>query len=141
MNAPLMRGLGLTCVLLCSLAPVCGQHRVDPRNMYERVLIIAPKVGSGSKADPVRAMYAPTPAQMDPVSRSGILGFQCVDSDDGKFALCEFVAKDRKAFAPLLADPGIKAFLKNRDKLEDILTEFKKHKKDFDLNQFGVRVP
>src|SRR2546425_4756411 len=125
----------LTCTLLCSLAPVYAQkYHVDPRNTYERVLAIVSWSGSGSHADPKRPMYAPAAAQMNPASRSGILAFQCVASDDGKLALCEFVATDRSAFKQLLADPSVKSFLKGRDKSGDAISEFRKHKKDFDIN-------
>src|ERR1039457_1087075 len=125
------------------------QHRVDARNMYERCLAIVPWSGSGSKADPKRAMYTPTPAQAQAQlsasatsgSRSGILAFQCIPSDDGKLALCEYVATSRSAFTQIMADPSVKSFLKGRDKVEDIIAEFTKHKKDFDINQLGVRVP
>jgi hypothetical protein len=86
-------------------------------------------------------MYTPTPAQMSPTSRSGIIGFQCIPSDDGKLALCEFVAKDRAAFNQILADPSVKAFLKGRDKVEDAIVELSKHVKNFDINHFGAMVP
>jgi hypothetical protein len=64
-------------------------------------------------------------------------------SDDGKLALVEFVAVDRSAFVGLLADtnPQIKVFIKGQSKREDIETEFKKYKKDFNLDQFGVMMP
>ena len=144
MNARLFRSVHVMCALLCSLAPVYAQkhqtYHVDPRNMYERVLAVVPWIGSGTHGDPKRPLY--TPAQMNPASRSGILAFQCMASDDGKLALCEFVAKDGNALKPLLADPAVKAFLKGRDKIENAVAEFKKHKKDFDINQLaGVRVP
>jgi len=88
-------------------------------------------------------MYTPAaaPTQMNPASPGGILGFQCVASDDGNLALCEFVAKDRTALTSILADPAVKSFLKGRDKIEDAIAEFKKHKKDFDMKMLGVRVP
>jgi len=50
-------------------------------------------------------------------------------------------AKDRNALKPILNDPTVKSFLKGRDKAADVALEFKKHKKDFDFSQFGVRVP
>ena len=78
---------------------------------------------------------------MNPASRSGILGFQCVESDDKQVALCEFVAKDRSAFTQLLADPSVKAFLKGRDPIDNAIAEFHKHKKDFDINKLGLRMP
>jgi len=138
----MFRGVCFICAFFCSLAPVFAQnYHVDPRNMYERVLAVVPWAGSGTHADPKRAMYTPAPAQMNPASRSGILAFQCMASDDGKLALCEFVAQDRTALMPILADPAVKSFLKGRDKIEDAVAEFKKHKKDFDIKMLGVRVP
>ena len=49
----------------------------------------------------------------------------------------------RKAFKDVLADsnPNLRVFLKGKDKREDIEKEFKKHKKDFSLEQFGAIVP
>ena len=142
MNARILGGVNVTCALLCLLAPVYAQkYHVDPRNTYERVLAIVPwAAGSGTHGDPKRPLYAPAPAQTNPASRSGILAFQCVASDDGKLALCEFVARDGNALRPLLGDPAVKAFLKGRDNIENAVSEFRKHKKDFDINQLGVRV-
>jgi len=99
-----IRATALVCIGVV-IPALPAQHRVDTRNMYERVLAVVPWTGSGARADPRRPMYVPAPAQMNPASRSGILGFQCVESDDKKVALCEFVAKDRSAFTQLLADP------------------------------------
>src|SRR5216684_724865 len=128
------------------IAPLPGQqHRVDPRNMYERILTIVPMTGSGSFDNPIRPMYTPLPSDFRAaaVSRThtGILGFTFVLSDDGQHALVEFVAKDRAAFQQILADTTIKSFLKGRDTRADIETEFKKYKKDFDFTHFGVRMP
>ena len=128
------------CLTLVVIPALPAQHRVDPRNMYERVMAVVPWTGSGTHADPRRPMYVPAPAQMNPASRSGILGFQCVESDDKKHALCEFVAANPTPLKPILADPSIKAFLKGRDKRDDAVTEFKKYKKDFDPTHFGVIV-
>jgi hypothetical protein len=108
--------------------------------MYERVLVVVPMIGKGTFTDPKRPMYAPPPSAINPASRTGIIGFTYVPSDDGNFALAEFVARDRSAFKDILADKSIKAFLKGKDKREDAETEFKKHKKDFDFEKFGVRV-
>lgn len=107
--------------------------------MYERVVAVVPWVGKGTLADPRRPMYAPLSST--PTSRSGILAYNRIASDDHLLALCEFVAADRKPLLPILADRNVKAFLKGRDKLQDALLEFKKHKKDFDINRFMVRVP
>ncbi len=108
-----------------------AQYRVDPRNQHERVYAIVPMVGKGTADDPRRPAHLPlTPRGLLDFS-SGILGFTMQLSDDGKLALVEFVARDRSAFAALLADktPGVKAFEKGKVKKDDIEAEFKKVKK------------
>ncbi|HXI43337.1 MAG TPA: hypothetical protein VNH18_07485 [Bryobacteraceae bacterium] len=121
-----------------------AQHRVDLRNTHERVLCVVPLVGSGTPADPVRPQYAPLP-QTDGTapSRDGIIAFTFQLADDGKHALAEFVAENQSAFKDLLADtnPEVKIFKKGKHKREDIEKEFKKHKKDIDLDNFEVAVP
>ncbi len=101
-----LRNAAVVCLLPAVQTATAQQrtHHVDPRNVYERVLIVAPWSGSGTKADPKRGKYAPSPAQMSPTSRSGIIGFQCIPSDDGQLALCEYVAPTRAAFSQLLSD-------------------------------------
>ena len=121
-----------------------GQQRVDLRNTYQRVLARVSMVGDGSAANPRRPEYAPLPPRSgEAPSRAGIVAYSYQLSDDGKTALVEFVAQNRSAFAALLADtrPTVKAFEKGKAKRADIEAEFKKYKKDFDLNKFqGVRV-
>jgi hypothetical protein len=78
---------------------------------------------------------------MSPTSRSGIIGFQCIPSDDGLLALCEYAAASRATFNQILSDPSVKAFLKGRDKIEDAVSAFTKLSKNFDINTFGVRLP
>src|SRR5579871_184225 len=102
MNAP--RAAALLVFLLTAAGTIRAQPRVDPRNMYERVLAIVPLAGAGTTANPQRPMYAPLPTAIDPASRTGILGYTYVLSDDGKFALVEYVARDRSAFSAILAD-------------------------------------
>jgi hypothetical protein len=121
-----------------------AQPRVDARSTYERVRAVVPVIiGQGTFDDPKRPMYAPSPAEVQAamVTRQGILGFSYVASDDGHFALVEFVARDRSAFQAILADTSVKSFLKGRDKREDMEAEFLKHKKNFDFAHFGVRMP
>ena len=63
--------------------------------------------GKGTFDDPKRPMYAPSPAEVQAamVTRQGILGFSYVTSDDGHFALVEFVARDRFGVSrPILSD-------------------------------------
>ena len=99
-------------------------------------------VGSGTPADPKRPQYAPLPPSPGtPPSRAGILAAGYLTSDDGKYALVEFVAADRAAFAPILADKQVKAFEKGKAKKADIEAEFRRHKKELKLEQLIVRVP
>jgi hypothetical protein len=63
--------------------------------------------------------------------------FSYVLSDDGKFAIVEFVASDEAAFAEILKDPEVKVYLKKEflssaASKEEAEGEFKKIKKDFD---------
>src|SRR5713226_5409519 len=136
----------LLTLVVCLVCNALGQRSVDPRTLYERLLCVVPMTGTGTWADPKRPLYAPAPAQMNPASRTGIIGYTHVLSDDGQFALVEFVARDAKAFDHILADvslnlnTSIKVFRKGQDKREDIEAEFRLHKKDFSFEHFGVRV-
>ena len=131
----------LLAVFVCLCAPMLAQRQVDPVNRYQRALCVVPLTGSGTSTDPIRPLYAPP--QITPGSIDGIIAYTHVLSDDGQLALVEFVAFDRAAFQDLLVDtnPKIKVFIKGRDKRKDIEAEFKKHKKDFDFDSFGVKVP
>ena len=64
-------------------------------------------------------------------------------SDDGKSAVVEFVARDRKGLLPILNDrrPSVMAFERAKAKFADVERELRKYKKDFKLDRFGVRVP
>ena len=62
-------------------------------------------------------------------------------SDDGRFALVEFVARDRSAFQAILNDKTVTVFEKGRSKKADIEKALKLFKKDFDLDQFGTVMP
>ena len=126
--------------LLALAAVVCAQRRVDPGNTYSRVICVVPMVGSGTQADPKRPQYAPWPPS-PPTSRAAIIAYTQQVSDDGRYALVEFVARDRAAFAAILNDKQIKAFEKSKAKKEDIEKELKKYKKDFTIDKFGTVMP
>jgi hypothetical protein len=134
------RLLRLSAILLAIATCLPAQQKLDTRQLYERLYCVVPMTGTGTWADPKRPMYAPSPAQMNPASRTGIIGFTHVLSDDGLSALVEFVARDAAAFAPIVADKSVKAFRKGQDKREDIEAEFRKHKKDFSFENFGMSV-
>ena len=65
-------------------------------------------------------------------------------SDDGKWAIVEFVARDRSAFKAISdaerLTPGLKTFDRERHSKDDIEAECKKLKKDFDLTKLSVRM-
>ena len=142
------RLLRLAAILVAIATCLPAQHKLDTRQLYERLYVVAPMTaGKGTWAEPKRPMYAPSPAQMNATSRTGIIGYTYVLSDDGQFALVEFVARDASAFQHILADiksnlnTNVKSFRKGQDKREDIEAEFRKHKKDISFDHFGVNVP
>jgi hypothetical protein len=114
--------------------------KIIPRNLYERILMIVPMTGSGKWDDPRRPLFAPAHASA-PTDRTGILGYSFQVSDDGKYALVEFVAHDKNAFQTLKSDARtMKFFEKGNAQTADIDAEFKKYKKDFNWQHFGTRV-
>ena len=131
--------------VMCWMPPSCfAERQVDPRNLYFRLLCVMPLTGKGTLDDPRRPLHAPVPALPGtPPSRNGILAYTFEISDDGQFALVEFVAQNRAAFRDILAEtnPNVKIFEKGKGKRDDVEKEFKKHKKTFDLQRFGVVVP
>lgn len=114
--------------------------RVDARNTYERIFMIVPIVGKGTMDDPKRPLYAPTPHAVSSSVRTGILAYHFEVSDNGLFALVEFVAADRSAFKPLLADTTVQSFVRGQDNLAAVETAFKLLKKDFNIKNFRLRV-
>ena len=121
--------------------PPAGRPHVDARHLYHRIYAIVPIVGLGTPNDPKRPLHAPLARAIDSKNRTGILAYAYEESDDGKFALVEFVAADPGAFKDIQANIAVKSFLKGQSKAADLETEFKKYKKTFDFNKFGVRMP
>jgi hypothetical protein len=124
--------------LLVLAAVACAQRRVDPRNTYHRVIAVVPLVGSGTADDPRRPLYAPTAKSATP---DGIIGFTQAPTDDGKFAIVEFVAKSRKALQAILSDTTVTSYEKGAQSKTTIETALKKLKSDFDLVKFEVVMP
>ena len=136
--------LRLAAVLVCLCASLLAQDRVDRRNLHERVWAVVPMIGTGTADDPLRPAYIPAPLPPGtPPSTDGIIGFAMQLTDDRKHAIVQFVARDRAAFKDLFADksPDVRVFEKGKAKKEDIEKEFRKFKKDFDLDQMGVALP
>ena len=116
----------------CALA----QRPVDPRNTYSRVICVVPLTGSATPADPKRPQYASSTPDPD-----GIMAFYFQPTDDGKFAVVEFVARNRNAFRALFADKSITLFEKGRASKTDIESAIRRVRKDFDLDKFGLVMP
>jgi hypothetical protein len=125
------------------VAPI-NQRRVDPAAMYHRVYAVVPMVGTGKKGDPFRPMFVTLPSQATAASvaaHTGILSYQMHVSDDGKFALVEFVGATRADLQPILASTaaGTTVFERGSATQAQIETEFKKYKKDFTMSLFSTR--
>ena len=114
--------------------------RVDPANAYERIYAIVPIVGAGTMDDPKRPLYAPASHSINSTARTGILGYHFVTSDDGTQALVEFVAADRSQFKTILADSTIQTFIRGSADFPAIQSAFQLLKKDFNINNFRIRV-
>ena len=134
-------------VLSCLLVfPATAQHKIDAGQLYERIWVIAPVIGTGKARDEKRPMFTPpfaaAPGQGAAAGRTGILAMQCQFSDDGKTALMELVALNRSAFNEILNSkvPGVKVFERGKTTKNEVETEFKKYKKDFQFNDFTARV-
>lgn len=123
-----------------SISPAFSQQKVDLRNMHERLLLVVPMTGSGTPDDPRRPLYVPAPVPGAPPAKDGIIAFTFQSSDDGQYALVELVARDRAAFKTILEDnrAGVKIFEKGKDSKDDIETEFRKHKRNFNLDTLHV---
>ena len=130
-------------LLIFAGRPAAAQH-VDGRQVFERVYAVVPLVGAGTADHPRRPAYAPLrPARGTAPDVNGIIGYTMQVSDDGKFALVEFVARDRLAFRALFADtrPEVKVFEKGKASRATIEAAFRLVKKDFTLDKLGVALP
>jgi hypothetical protein len=109
--------------------------------MYERLLCIVPLVGKGTLDDPKRPMFAPAPRDVKPNDRSGIISWHFEPSDDGNFALVEFVAVDKATLRRIVSPnaPGVAVFERGKANKSDVERAFKALKKNFDLERFAGR--
>ena len=121
--------LRIGCYLLVCAAALRSQG-VDLRHLHERMLAVVPLTGAGTYADPRRPLFAPSSTREG--GESGILSYEWAPSDDGQYAIVEFVAKDRSALAKVASDARVlKAFEKGKVKKDDVEKELKKYRKDF----------
>jgi hypothetical protein len=87
-------------------------------------------------------MFVPLPAEKRAVGdQPEILGYTMQRSDDGKSALVEFVGKTPQSLAFITQSkaPGVKAFERGKATKTEVETEFRKHKREFDLDSFQGR--
>jgi len=161
----------LVVVLLMSGAGV-GLHWVRGQSPLagRRVMAKVPMVGKGTDRDPARPMFTETPWERDQrleTAREAAAGkgaggekeraqavraaeeeaeplsFRYVLSDDGRFALVEFVAYRPGSYAWKVLDAlegskdaEVSTFSGEKNGKWDVEKEFKKYKKDFTLDEF-----
>ena len=66
--------------------------------------------------------------------------YEWAPSDDGQYAIVEFVAKDRGALTKIANDARVlKAFEKGKVKKDDVEKELKRYRKDFKFEKQGGR--
>jgi hypothetical protein len=114
-------------------------RRLSPENAYARVYCIVPMVGSGTPTDPIRPMFAPVIAgPAAALDRTGIIAFQYQLSDDGNFAIAEFVAMTRAGLAPVLTstNPSVLSFERGSATTAQIEAAFQKYKAAFSFKTF-----
>lgn len=108
--------------------------------MYHRVYAQVKLIGSGTKSDPKRPMFVPPPGQ-ESKDHTGILGYQMQISDDGKWALCEFVGATPKDLEVITKsnDPNVVFFERGHATLDQVLADFSQYKTGFTFAAFTVR--
>ncbi|MEZ5403661.1 MAG: hypothetical protein R2729_28535 [Bryobacteraceae bacterium] len=109
----------------------------NPFSWGERTLLVVPMVGAGTSEDPRRPIVMPAPGQ---APLAGVVSIRFEESDDGKTAIVEVVARDRKALQaalqPLANRADVKRFDRGRSQKEEIEAEFRGKKQGFDLDRF-----
>ena len=106
-------------------------RKVDPQLTHERIIAIVPIIGAGNAKNPKHPQFSDLP---------GITGFTAELSDDGRYALVEFVAKDAKSLDPI-ANSGQRAERKDKSTKDSIYEDFKRYKKNFKPDRFGLAIP
>lgn len=148
--------LRLSALLLFVSFTVSAQESVPTEFMYHRVWAVVPLIGKGTKDDPRRPMFVPSPAERQQdvarrekvgadgekvLERPAIIGYSMQLSADGNTALVEFIGADPAALKHIVnsGEPGVKAFERGKTTKEEIEAEFKKHKPTFKLDSFAGR--
>jgi hypothetical protein len=108
------------------------------------VIALVPFVGTGTMEDPKRPMFTPLPGAVAAGSKTDIIAFHFLPSDDGNFAIVELVARDKAAFQTILTstNSSVTVFLKGRDSQQTVESFLQQYRKGFTLASFGeVVVP
>jgi hypothetical protein len=117
-------------------------RKVDPGNMYHRVYARVPLIGAGTPADPKRPMFIPAPGQPTATAvHTGILAYQMQISDDGKWALCEFVGATPQdlQIITLSNNANVVFFERGKATLAEVLADFQQYKKNYTFPTFTTR--
>jgi hypothetical protein len=113
--------------------------------MYHRVYARVPLVGTGKQGDPIRPMFAPIPQTASTqkpsptaVPHSGILGYTMIISDDGNWALCEFVGATPQDLSVITsaASANVVVFPRGQSTIAEIEADFQQYKKGFTFASF-----
>ena len=132
-------------VLLLSVTALFAQNRVPPEMLYHRVWAVVPLAGKGTHDDPRRPMFAPSTAErlanVTAGRRPGVISYAMQISDDGKFALVEFVGLTPADLAFIVNSnvAGVKAFERGKATKAEVETEFRKYKAGFTLDSLAGR--
>ena len=123
-------------------------QKVPPEHLYHRVYAVVPIIGTGKAGDPKRPMFVPSPAELAaatpavsaaaPLPRPAILSYHMEISDDGNYALVEFVGAtpaDLKFIAQSTAT-GVTAFERGATTKAQVQALFQKYKKNFNADLF-----
>ena len=106
-------------------------RKVDPQLTHERIIAIVPMVGLGTVKNPKHPLFS---------DLDGLTGFTAEISDDGRFALVEFVAKESK-FLTTIATSGQRQERKDSPNKDAVLEEFKRYKRNFKPERFDPAIP
>ncbi|MDX1982559.1 MAG: hypothetical protein SFV51_19955 [Bryobacteraceae bacterium] len=132
-----MRKLAAILLTLAAM-PLAAEQRMNRGDGFERLVVIVPLVGRGTYEDPVRPLYVPARQQAAP---DGVISFNYQLTDDGKRAVVELVALNRRAFAQILAErrPDVKVFEPGKVTKAFAEAEIRKEKRDFSSDRLSGR--
>jgi hypothetical protein len=111
----------VVCLAATLSSTLPAQRKVDPAFQGERIYAIVPMIGAGTARDPKRPLFAPIHGE-----QTAIVGFSYQLSDDGKTALVELIAHDKRAFQSLLSAnrADVKVFERGKATIADLEREF-----------------